>query len=137
MLEPTRKNYTPCSRTKKKLKQDSRRGTIMFNIKPHIHQRLLEGTNKTLCAPGPKERSSDYHKRLSQTCLCMFDDLLCGHGSAVACHRDRGTGNRSSGRHCVWCKSSWRRSPLGLAQRLQSFHRDYVLQKWAALGKTT
>ena len=65
----------------------------MFNIKPHIHQRLLEGTNKTLCALGPKERRSDCHKRLSQTCLCMFDDLLCGHGTAVACHGDRGTGN--------------------------------------------
>ena len=77
-----------------------------------ISTRLLEGTNRTLCAPGPKEISSGCHKRLSQTCLCVLDDLLCRHGSAVACRGDRSTGHRSSGRHCVWCKSSWRRSPL-------------------------
>ena len=44
-------------------------GTTMFKIKPHIHQRHFEGTNKNLCTPGPRERSSDPHKRLSQTCL--------------------------------------------------------------------
>ena len=106
------KKDTPCPRTKRKLKQDNRRGTIVFNIKPHFHQRLLEGTNRTLCAPGPKERSSGCHKRLSQTCLCVLDYLLCRHGSAVACRGDKSSGHRSSGRHCVWCKSSWRRSPL-------------------------
>ena len=40
-----------------------------FKIKLHIHQRLLKGTNKTLCATEPRERSSDLYKRLSQTCL--------------------------------------------------------------------
>ena len=31
--------------------------------------RLLEGTNKTLCAPGPRRKEQWPHKRLSQTCL--------------------------------------------------------------------
>ena len=35
--------------------QDDRRGTIMFRIKPHTRQIHLEGSNKTLCAPGPKD----------------------------------------------------------------------------------
>ena len=30
--------------------------------------RLLEGTNKTLCTQDPGERSSDPHERLTQTC---------------------------------------------------------------------
>ena len=31
--------------------------------------RLLEGTNKTLCAPGPRRKEQCPHKRVSQTCL--------------------------------------------------------------------
>ena len=27
----------------------------MFRIKPHTHQRCLEGSNKTLCIPGPRD----------------------------------------------------------------------------------
>ena len=54
-------------------------GAVMFKIKSHTRQRH---TSKTLCAPGPRERSSDHpsrprpppppthtHKKLSQTCL--------------------------------------------------------------------
>ena len=45
---------------KEKPQQDSRRGEITFRIKPHTHQRCLEGSNKTLCAPGdPTETESD------------------------------------------------------------------------------
>ena len=68
MLEPTKKD-TPWPRAKEKPQWDGRRGTIMFKIKPHIRQRSLEGTNKPSCAPGPRERSSDTHRRLSPTCL--------------------------------------------------------------------
>ena len=62
---------------------------------------LLEGTNKTLCAPGTPQR-------LSQTCLCMFECLLWRYGSAVACCRGRGSGCQT----WVWNKPSWKSSPL-------------------------
>ena len=87
----------------------------MFKIKPHTCQRCSEGTNKTLCAPGPRKRSSDPHKRLSQTCLWV-SDLLWRHRSVMACHRDRGSGSSRPGRHYIWHKSSWRKSPLTSCQ---------------------
>jgi len=51
MLDPTKK-YTLCPKAKEKPQQDSRRGKIVFRIKPHTHQRCSEGSNKTLYAPG-------------------------------------------------------------------------------------
>ena len=38
---------TPCPRAKEKPQQDGRRGEIAFRLKPHTHQRRLEGSNKT------------------------------------------------------------------------------------------
>ena len=38
------------------------------------------GGCKTVCTPGPRARSSDLCKRLSHTCLCMFECLLWRHG---------------------------------------------------------
>ena len=59
MLDPTKKE-TPCPRAKEKPQQDCRRGKIAFRIKPHTHQRYLEGSNKTLCTPGgPLETEPD------------------------------------------------------------------------------
>ena len=52
--------------------------------------RLLEGTNKTLCAPGPRRKEQGPHKRLTQTCLCVSRSLAEG-GSAVTCCRVGGT----------------------------------------------
>ena len=46
------KKDTPCPRAKEKPQQDGRRGEITFRIKPHSHQRCLEGSNKTMCTPG-------------------------------------------------------------------------------------
>ena len=83
------KEDAPCPRAKEKPQQDCRRGAIAFKIKSQTHQRHLEGTNKALCAPGLRERSGDPHKRLSQTCLWVFECLLWRHGSTVICHRDR------------------------------------------------
>ena len=40
------------SNGKGKPQKDSRRGEIAFRIKPHTHQRCLEGSNKTLFATG-------------------------------------------------------------------------------------
>ena len=118
MLEPPRK-ATPHPRTKEK-QQDSRRGAITFKIKPHTCQRLLEGINKISCAPKPTEKSSDPHKRLSQTCLWVCEGLLQRQGSAVASHRDRNTGRSSAGRHNRGNKSSWRRPPLAPLQSCQT-----------------
>ena len=43
---------TPCPRAKEKSQQDGRRGESAFRVKPHTQQRCLEGSNKTLHAPG-------------------------------------------------------------------------------------
>ena len=53
--------------------------------------RLLEGTNKTLCAPGPRRKEQCPHKRLSQTCLSVSRSLWWRCGSTAACCRVRGT----------------------------------------------
>ena len=50
---------TQRSRAMEKLQQDDRRGAIMFKIKPHTCQTQLEGSDRTLCIPGPRERSRD------------------------------------------------------------------------------
>ena len=54
MLDPPKKD-TPHPRAKEKPQQDSRRGEIAFIIKPHTCQSCSEGSNKTLCAPGPRD----------------------------------------------------------------------------------
>ena len=51
MLDPIKKRYLT-SKCKGEAQQDGRRGEIVFRIKPHTCQRHLEGSNKTLCAPG-------------------------------------------------------------------------------------
>ena len=47
--------------------------------------RLLEGTNQTLCTPGPRRKEQWLHNRLSQTCLWASRSLQQRHGSKVAC----------------------------------------------------
>ena len=106
------KKDAPCPRAKETPQQDCRRGAVAFKIKSQTYQRHLEGTSKTLCAPELRERSSDPHERLSQTCLWVFECLLWRHGSAVICHTERGSGCSRPGRQGVWHKSSWRRSAL-------------------------
>ena len=53
--------------------------------------RFLEGTNKTLCTPGPKRKEQWPHKILTQTCTWVSWSLPRRHASAVACFRVRGT----------------------------------------------
>ena len=56
----------PGPRAKEKPKKDGRRGKIAFRIKPHTHQRYLEGSNRTLCTPGdPTETEPDLPLRIS------------------------------------------------------------------------
>ena len=59
--------------------------------------RLLEGTNKTLCTPGPRKKEQCPHKRLSRTCLCVSRSLLGRHGSKVACYGIGSTEYNSKG----------------------------------------
>ena len=40
------------SKGKGEAPEDSRRGELVFRIKPHSPQRHSEGSNETLCAPG-------------------------------------------------------------------------------------
>ena len=82
ILDPTNKRYST-SKAKEKPQQDGRRGKIMFRAKSHTRQRHLEGSNKTLCAPGPR-----YPAEMEPD-LCL--SLLQWYGSAVVCCRDRGS----------------------------------------------
>ena len=49
------KKDSPRPGANEKPKQGSRTGEITFRIKPYTHQRCLEGSNKTLCIPGPRD----------------------------------------------------------------------------------
>ena len=59
--------------------------------------RHLEGTDTTLCAPGPSSKEQWGHKRLSQTCHCVFRSLWRRRVSTVACHGFRSTDSNSPG----------------------------------------
>ena len=98
-LDPT-KRY-PTSKGKGEVPVNDRRGKITFGTKPHSH---LGGSNKTLCAPGPRDPTkTEPDLRMS---------LLQRYESAVACWRGRGSGCSKPGSHRVWYKSLWRRSQL-------------------------
>ena len=53
-IPPKEKKKSPCSRAKEKPQQDSKRSEIAFRLKLHTGQRCSEGSNQTLCTPGPK-----------------------------------------------------------------------------------
>ena len=57
----------------------------LIRIYKGLGNRLLEGTNKTLCAPGPRRKEQWPHKRLTQTCLWRSKSLWWRHESAEAC----------------------------------------------------
>ena len=61
-------------------------------------QRLLEGTNKNLRAPGPRRKEQWSQKRMSQTLMWVFGSLWWKHGLTVACSRVRDTESSSPGR---------------------------------------
>ena len=101
----------PCLRAKEKPQQDDRRGTVTFKVKSQTSQRCSEGTNKTLCTPGPREWVSDFHKRLNQTWLWVFECILQRHSSAVTCV-ELGTLAATDLKDMVWHAFIWRISPL-------------------------
>ena len=53
--------------------------------------RLLEGTNKTSCTPGPRRKEPRPHKRLTETHPRLSRSLRWRHGSLLACFRVGGT----------------------------------------------
>ena len=53
------KKDIPRPGAKENLRQDGRRGEIMFRIKLHTRQRRPEDSDKTLCAPGLKDPTRD------------------------------------------------------------------------------
>jgi len=75
------KKDTPHPRAKEKPWQDSRRGEIVFKIKPHTRQRCLEDSNKTSCTPGPRDPTE------TEPDLCL--NLLWKYRTAMACNRGR------------------------------------------------
>ena len=76
--------------------------------------KLLEGTDKTLCVPGLKRKEQRPHKRLSQTCLWESGSLQQRCGSTVAGLRIGALAAVILGGAACWHKSSWKRSPLPL-----------------------
>ena len=67
MMNPTKRRY-PHPRAKEKPQQDGRRGKIMFRIKPHIHQRRLEGSNKPCAHQDPEIPETEPELCLSVYC---------------------------------------------------------------------
>ena len=60
--------------------------------------RLLEGTNKTMCTQGARRKKQCPQKRLSQTCLWVPRSLQRRHGSTTAGCGIRGTEYNSTGK---------------------------------------
>jgi len=58
--------------------------------------RLLEGTNRTLWAPGPRRKEQWPHKRLTQSCPWVFRSPQLRHGMMVAYCRIGGTESSSA-----------------------------------------
>ena len=71
-----------------------------------LGNRLLEGTNKTLCAPGPRRKEQWPHKRLTQTRPWLSRSLSRGMGMQWPA---AGLGAPSAAVHDG---TFWRRSPL-------------------------
>ena len=105
-------------------------------------QRLLEGTNKTLCAPGPKRKEQWTYKRLSQTCLWVFGSLQWRCGLTVACFRVRHTGSSIPGKHSVLAyllvRSSYRkRTTPPISRKLDEWFTEHGLPEQDPLPTRT
>ena len=110
---------TPRPRAKEKPQQDGGRVKIMFQIKPHTHQRCSEDSNKPFVPQDPETP-----QRLRQNCVWVSpaevqvsNGLLQGQGLWVQ-------------QTWVWHKPSWRRSPL--TPPCQNLHRIGETDSWRA-----
>ena len=86
----TPKKFSHCFKSCRAYKRFPNLG-IWQRIENLQGNRLLEGTNKTLCTPGPKMKDQCPHERLSQTCLRVPGSLQQRCGLTVACHGVKGT----------------------------------------------
>ena len=78
------KKDIPHPSAKEKHHQDCTREEIAFRIKPQTCQRCLEGSNKILCTPGPRDPT--------ETEPDLYLSLLWKYEPAVACHKGKGLG---------------------------------------------
>ena len=116
------KKDTPRLRAEEKPQQVGRRGEIAFRIKPHTHQRHLEGSYKTLCVPGePTESEPDLPLSVSvfPVNVRVSSGLPQGQGLWVQ-------------ETWVWHKPSWRRWPLTPPQSRQNLHGTGEADSWRA-----
>ena len=72
-------------------------GDLITEFPQDLGNRLLEGTNKTLCTPGPRRKEQWTCKRLSQICLRVSRSLGLRCGLTLACRSARGTECNSAG----------------------------------------
>ena len=62
---------------------------------------ILKGTHKVVCTSGPRGKEQWHHRRLNQTYLLVLEGLLQRWWVAMAHHRDKDTGSRSSGKYSL------------------------------------
>ena len=109
---PSRKDV-PHQKIKEKPQQDGRRGKIAFRIKPHTCQKCSEGSNKTLCASGPRDCTKAEPDLPLSICCGSTDQQRPASGAGVLCAADLA--------HTVCgIEPSWRRSPLTPKQNHQA-----------------
>ena len=116
--------YTACPREKEKPKKDGRRGKITFRIKPHTCPRCSEGSNKTLCTPGPR-KPTETRKNcvwVSPAEVQVSSGLL--HGQKLWVQYT-----------WVWHKTSCRRSPLTPPYSIWNLNRAGETDSWRAQTK--
>ena len=75
---------TSCPRAKEKPQQEGKRGQIHTENQTPSLPETLRGLKQTLCSSGPRDPT--------ETETELFEHLLWRYGSAVACHRGRGSG---------------------------------------------
>ena len=96
MLDPINKRY-PMSKNKGEAPETIGEMKLHWKSDPLTHQRSLEGSNKTLCAPWDSTETEP-------DLFWVFECLLWRYGSTVAWCRGRSSG---------WSRSGCGISPLG------------------------
>ena len=78
---------------------------------------MLEGHKQNLVSTTTKGKEQWAPQETEPDLPVTVWGSLQKHVSAVVCSEDRGSGRYNPGRHGVWHKSAWRRSPLAPLQR--------------------
>ena len=90
---------------------------------------MLSGIKQTLYTPGPRDTT--------ETDRTVFECILWRYGSAVDCHRGRGSSCSRPGygwvqQTWVWHKPSWKRLPLTPSIELPELTQDWEIDSWRA-----